>query len=214
MRLIKSFKGFILHCSFSLVLLIISSIYAIDVRIDCGVNHQQPREKPSLNISSAICNSTCKKIWSSSIREYVTCCRNAVSDTLSCLPSFIIAGVQKGGTTALSALLCTLKSITFSKKKELHFFDSTKKYDLGLHEYIKHFPIHNSTATTSQRIPIFGESTPFYIASRVACERIVKIIPDIKIIILLREPISRAYSEYQMKKRYFLLAPNRYLKWM
>jgi hypothetical protein len=45
------------------------------------------------------------------------------------------------------------------------------------------------------------EATPFYIASRHACRRISETVPEVKIIVLLREPVARAYSEYQMKKR-------------
>ena len=53
----------------------------------------------------------------------------------------------------------------------------------------------------STKLPIFIESTPFYLASRQACNHIIHDIPTIKLIILLREPISRAYSEYNMKVR-------------
>ena len=53
----------------------------------------------------------------------------------------------------------------------------------------------------STKLPIFIESTPFYLASRQGCSRIIHDIPTIKLIILLREPISRAYSEYNMKLR-------------
>ena len=58
-----------------------------------------------------------------------------------------------------------------------------------------------TSADTSTKLPIFIESTPFYLASRQACHRIIHDIPTIKLIILLREPISRAYSEYNMKLR-------------
>lgn len=45
------------------------------------------------------------------------------------------------------------------------------------------------------------EATPFYLASRDACLRMSKTIPNVKLIILLRNPVDRAYSEYQMKQR-------------
>ena len=141
----------------------------------------------------------CQRNWSSKIAGYVTCCRT--EGTIKCLPSFIIAGVQKGGTTALSALLCTLDNISFSKKKEVHFFDNDEKFSLGLAGYLGHFRSWNLTNNDEQEPPVYGESTPFYIASREACRRISETIPDVKIIVLLRDPVSRAYSEYQMKKR-------------
>lgn len=48
---------------------------------------------------------------------------------------------------------------------------------------------------------LFGESTPSYIASKYACKRISETLPNVKLIILMREPSARAYSEYQMKIR-------------
>ena len=59
-----------------------------------------------------------------------------------------------------------------------------------------------STRAAPKNVPLNAESTPFYIASDVACEYIAKVIPNVRIILLLREPVSRAYSEYNMKKRY------------
>ena len=61
--------------------------------------------------------------------------------------------------------------------------------------------LKNNQSTLSYR-PIYAESTPFYIASRQACQRISESLPSsTKLIILLREPVSRAYSEYKMKQR-------------
>lgn len=155
-----------------------------------------------LNSSAATSNSMqCKRLWSASIQNFMTCCSIPTKNTLKCLPSFIIAGVQKGGTTALSALLCTVNAVSFSKKKEVHFFDNSRRYSGGITEYFKQFHEWDSAATNWLNPPVFGESTPFYIASRDACRRISETIPDVKIIVLLREPVLRAHSEYEMKKR-------------
>lgn len=142
--------------------------------------------------------SKCTQIWSDNTRKYVTCCRvkKGNEEKVKCLPSFIIAGVQKAGTTALAALLAGIDQISFSKKKEVHFFDNTENYELGIDKYLESFNPWSQLTP-----PLFGESTPFYIASRDACQRISDTIPNIKMIVLLREPVSRAYSEYQMKKR-------------
>lgn len=109
-------------------------------------------------------------------------------------PLFIVAGTQKSGTTALAAYLTLHPNITMSTKKELHFFDKNNNYQQGLVYYYDDFV---KTETTM----MFGEATPSYVASRAACARITKHFPDTKLIILLREPVIRAYSEYQMKKR-------------
>jgi hypothetical protein len=108
---------------------------------------------------------------------------------------FMIAGTQKSGTTALAAMLAGHPQIAFSNRKELHFFDKNKTYHKGLTHYMRYF------APIPQRTVYLGEATPYYIASRDACARIQKDFPEAKLLILLREPIDRAYSEYQMKLR-------------
>jgi hypothetical protein len=110
------------------------------------------------------------------------------------VPLFIIAGTQKSGSTVLAAYLAHHANISFAKRKELHFFDKSANYEKGVEGYYKEFKISRSTI-------VMGEATPFYMASRKACKRIVKHFPDVKMIVILREPISRAYSEYQMKVR-------------
>ena len=58
-----------------------------------------------------------------------------------------------------------------------------------------------SSGAVRKAVPLNAEATPFYIASASACEYIGKVLPNVRIILLLREPVSRAYSEYNMKKR-------------
>lgn len=121
------------------------------------------------------------------------------STNIVCLPSFIIAGVQKGGTTVLAALLSAHPKIIFSRQKETHFFD--RKGGNDVRSYIQMFPAWNASASETADYPIYGEGTPFYIASRTSCKKIHIMLPNTKIIIILREPVSRANSEYQMKLR-------------
>lgn len=101
--------------------------------------------------------------------------------------------------------------ISFSIKKELHYFDRQETYQKGITSYLEKFHFFNPeklSNTTRElfeisklQMPIFAEATPFYLASRDACHRISETIPNVKLIILLRHPIDRAYSEYQMKMR-------------
>ena len=108
----------------------------------------------------------------------------------------LIAGAQKSGTTVLSALLASQSEIHFARQKELHFFDYTKSYEKGLNYYWNKF---NTSGKSG--VSYLAESTPFYIASRHACQRIAESVPHAKMVILLRDPVQRAYSEYQMKLR-------------
>ena len=123
---------------------------------------------------------------------------------MKCLPSLILAGAQKSGTTALAAFLAMHPNISFASKKELHYFDRTDDYKKGIKFYLKNFNnwfYENPKEKNDFKQSINAESTPFYIASRYACKRIKDTIPNVRLIILLREPVARAYSEYQMKKR-------------
>ena len=89
----------------------------------------------------------------------------------------------------------------FSIQKEVHFFDRTTEYRKGIPGYLKRFrPIAERSANAS--FPIFAEATPFYIASENACRRIAKMIPSVRLLVVLRDPVARAHSEYHMKKRY------------
>ncbi len=132
------------------------------------------------------------------------------SRNITCLPSFIIAGTQKSATTLLSALLSEHPHISFAPKKEIHFFDRRRSYNKGKRSYLSYFSpwqvpnfknISDLGILKSITMPIYGEATPFYLASRYGCKRMAEMIPQVKIIVLMREPISRAYSEYHMKKR-------------
>ncbi len=106
-------------------------------------------------------------------------------------PDFIIIGVQKGGTSSLHAYLCQHPDIQASFRKEVHFFDLF--YKRGKHWYRSFFPLRNTKKVT-------GEATPFYIFHPLVPKRMKKLLPDIKIIVMLRNPVERAYSHFQMER--------------
>jgi sulfotransferase family protein len=108
---------------------------------------------------------------------------------------FILAGAQKSGTTALHYFLARHPAITMGDQQEMHFFDDEEifagrvNYEL-LH---KHFgPVHPST--------IAGECTPIYIYWKPAMERIWKYNPKIKLLIILRNPVERAFAHWNMQR--------------
>jgi hypothetical protein len=104
---------------------------------------------------------------------------------------FLIAGVQKAGTSTLFQLLRQQAEIGMSTTKEIHFFDddtvnwAKPAYD----RYHRYFAIEPGKA-------IFGEATPIYIFWPNALERIKAYNPEIKLILLFRDPIDRAYSAW------------------
>jgi hypothetical protein len=106
--------------------------------------------------------------------------------------SFLIAGVQKAGTTALDAYLRSHPQLTMGGSKELHFFDRENGVDWRDPDYEvlhAHFP---------ERGGLRGESTPITLYWTPAHYRILRYNPDIKFIIMLREPGARAFSHWRM----------------
>lgn len=107
------------------------------------------------------------------------------------LPKFIIIGAQRCGTTSMYNYLIQHPKIIPAKRKEIHFFDNN--FNNGLSWYYTQFDSKNESLT--------GEATPYYIYHPHAIKRISKIFPEIKIIVLLRSPVNRAYSHYHHECR-------------
>jgi len=116
------------------------------------------------------------------------------------MPDFIIIGTQRGGTTSLYHYLLAHPQIAAATKKEVHFFD--KKFHRGIAWYRARFPslIQWDMAETrqSQRF-ITGEATPYYLFHPHAPARAALVVPKAKLIVLLRNPVDRAYSHYYHK---------------
>ncbi len=109
------------------------------------------------------------------------------------LPNFICIGAQKTGTTTLYHILKDHPEITVSHpRKETKYFYRDEEYGLGLDYYSKFF----SYAPPKKAI---GEFDPDYLFFDYIPSRIVKDLgKNIKFIVLLRNPIDRAYSQYLM----------------
>ena len=103
-------------------------------------------------------------------------------------PSAIIIGVKKGGTKALISMLNTHPNIK-AAKGEVHFFDRITNYAEGLRWYIKKMPL-----TTSAEMAI--EKSPSYFVVPEVPQRIAKYSKDVKLILIVRDPITRLISDY------------------
>lgn len=112
------------------------------------------------------------------------------------LPDFIIIGAQKAGTTFLYHLLSQHPYVEPAAKKEVHYFDTG--FDKGVDWYRSHFP--QQTWRDEQRV-LTGEASPYYLYHPHAARRVAETVPDARLIVLLREPVERAYSDYQHKAR-------------
>ena len=109
------------------------------------------------------------------------------------MPDFLVIGPQKSGTTALYKYLTEHPHIYPASAKEIFFFDI--KYDHGIDWYRSHFPV----------LPEFtyltGEASATYFNDLQALERIAELLPKVKLIFIIRDPVDRAISDYYMKVR-------------
>ena len=117
------------------------------------------------------------------------------------LVNFLVAGAQKGGTTALFDYLADYGDIALPGEKELHFFDdegqdwSHPDYD-GYHA---RFPqVAQGGAHGIDGRPT-GEATPIYSYWPKSLERICAYNPAMKLILVLRDPVERAWSHWRME---------------
>ena len=109
---------------------------------------------------------------------------------------FLICGAQKGGTTALSAYLWQHPEICMAEKKEVHCFDSENFFRSGQPD----FSAYHSHFNRQPSHKLAGEATPIYMYWRDAPQRIWKYNADMKLIVVLRNPIERAYSHWNMER--------------
>lgn len=117
-------------------------------------------------------------------------------------PNFLIIGIGKGGTSSLYYYLGKHPQILPAIRKEIRFF--SENIERGLDWYLSHFP-----PIPQESNFLTGEATPWYLTSFGVEKKVASLLPTVKIIILLRNPIFRAFSQYQMhlkngvEQRYF-----------
>ena len=109
-------------------------------------------------------------------------------------PNFLCIGAQKSGTTLLYSLVRQINDIYLPSVKELHYFDDDIAYAQGLQWY------QDTYFSESSHYIRRGEITPSYMYIQKSAERIYNDLgKDVKFIVILRNPIERAYSHYVMK---------------
>jgi hypothetical protein len=108
-------------------------------------------------------------------------------------PSFIIIGAQRAGTTSLYSYLAEHPLIAPAALKEVHFFDV--HFAKGTGWYWGQFPASPAAGA------ITGEASPYYLFHPLAPQRIAELLPEVKLITLLRNPIDRALSHHQHESR-------------
>src|SRR5437879_5500890 len=124
---------------------------------------------------------------------------------------FIVAGAQKSGTTALHCFLKKHPQIALPDRQEMHFFDDEEIFSGPVDYQLlhRHFRVRAFRGVGSKpeaglalinRRLLAGEVTPSYLYWKPAMERIRNYNPQIKLIILLRNPVDRAFAHWNMQR--------------
>lgn len=103
------------------------------------------------------------------------------------LPNFLIVGAMKSGTTSLAAYLRDHPQAYVPVEKELHYFTLNRARGDSWYR-------HQFAPGIGMRA--IGEATPEYLYDRQAPARIARLVPDARLIVMLRNPVDRAYSHY------------------
>ena len=103
------------------------------------------------------------------------------------LPEFLIIGTPRGGTSTLFHMLCQIPGLWGQPIKELHYFN--QHFEKGVAWYGEQFK-------QAPKDAVIFEATPFYLASPDVPSRVKDLLPDINLVVLLREPVTRCVSHY------------------
>jgi hypothetical protein len=114
------------------------------------------------------------------------------------LPSFLICGGQRCGSTSMYRALAwhpaVIKAVLH---KGVHYFDIS--YGRGMRWYRGHFPLRRTADRQAAKIGVpvrTFESSPYYMYHPLAGDRIARDLPGVKLVVLVRDPVERAYSQH------------------
>lgn len=121
------------------------------------------------------------------------------------LPDFLIIGTKRGGTTSLWRYLLqhplVPRLFPAWNTKTSHYFEAN--FDRGEAWYRSHFPTDRHRAALQRRHgapPRVGESAPLYMFHPLAPGRVAELMPDVRLIVLLRDPVERAFSHWKERR--------------
>lgn len=108
------------------------------------------------------------------------------------LPNVLVIGAQRAGTSSIYRYLGSHPDVAASLRKEIEYFST--RMAMGERWYRAHFPL-------LRRPQVAFEATPDYLLHPLAAARAAERIPDLKAVALLRNPITRAFSQYGHQRR-------------
>jgi Sulfotransferase domain len=110
------------------------------------------------------------------------------------MPDFLIVGAQKSGTSSLYYYLAQHPQVVTVPHKEIQFF--SVHYAQGWDWYRSQLGLNSPDRTDEPADKLYGEATPYYLFHPLVPQRVYQHIPQVKLIILLRNPVDRAISHY------------------
>jgi Sulfotransferase domain len=118
------------------------------------------------------------------------------------LPGFLIVGAERCGTSSMYEVLSWHPAVfsAILPRKEVHYFDYSYAHPLSW--YRCHFPLRARAALAARGTgvaPVAFEASPSYMCHPLAPERIARDLPGVKLIVMLRDPVARAYSSHTMR---------------
>ena len=122
----------------------------------------------------------------------------AATSPLRVLPECAVIGTGKGGTTALHYYLGQHPCIGSSAYDELGFFN--ENYHLGINWYKSLFPtvFYKKKMESKNKQCLFFDVTSTYMEEELTAKNVYEVNPNQKIIVILRNPVDRAYSHYHV----------------
>jgi len=113
------------------------------------------------------------------------------------LPALVVPGAMRCGTTSLFGYLAGHPQLAPSRRKEVHYFDL--RFQLGPAWYRGQFPRPGRDACGRRRLAF--ESSPYYLFDPRVPARLHELVPDARLVFLLRDPADRAYSHWRKNRR-------------
>jgi hypothetical protein len=127
--------------------------------------------------------------------------KGAITGPLHAKPSFLVIGAARAGTGTLFWMLRRHPNVIAAVGYEVHYFDGPRRR-LGQGWYRSLFPTRWRLAAAERngtRPAISGEKSPFYLASTAAPRRVHAVVPDARLVCLLRDPAARAVSHWGLR---------------
>ncbi len=114
------------------------------------------------------------------------------------LPAWVIIGAPRAGTSSLYEWLSSHPQVIPAFRKETHFLDDN--HQRGPNYYRANFPLQSELSRDIDGSMTTGEATPNYLVHPLVPRRFAQLIPNAKVIVMLRDPVDRAHSAWRLKR--------------